>query len=53
MTDFKRSIQLLNDFETEEEAKAFFQNELKSSYGWSDDNELVSALYALVERRYL
>lgn len=53
MTDFKRSIQLLNDFETGEAAKDFFQNELKPSYGWTDDNEFVSALYGLVERRYL
>ena len=41
MTDFKRSIQLLNDFDTGEEAKAFFNNELRPSYGWEQDLSLI------------
>ena len=53
MEDFKKTVQLLNDFDDGMEAKNFFENELLQQYSWEREHELVQALYQLVERRYL
>lgn len=53
MQEFKNAIKMLNEFENGEEAKAFFESGLRSTYNWEDDNPLAVALSNLVERRYL
>lgn len=53
MQEFKNAIKMLNEFESGEEAKAFFDSGLRSTYNWEDDNTLAQALFNLVERRYL
>ncbi|MEQ8908332.1 MAG: hypothetical protein RIC95_04010 [Vicingaceae bacterium] len=50
--DFRNVIRTLNEFNNGEEASRYFEEELCVSYGWSSENELVSALQKLVERRY-
>ncbi len=51
--DFKRAVGLLNDFDSASEAIDFFNNELSRTYNWEADNEIVKALFQLVERRHL
>lgn len=53
MQEFKNAIKMLNEFENVEEAKAFFESGLRSSYNWEDDDPLTQVLLSLVERRYL
>jgi len=53
MQEFKNAIKMLNEFENVEEAKAFFESGLKSTYDWKDDDPLAQAFLSLVERRYL
>jgi len=52
MEDFRTAIRILNEFETGEEAIKYFENELRRSYGWEDDNTLATALLLLVKRRF-
>lgn len=52
MEEFKNAIIMLNEFKTGEEARAFFENGLRASYEWEDDNVLAQALFNLVERRF-
>ena len=51
--DPKNAIKMLNEFQSGNEAKAFFDSGLRSTYNWEDDNTLAQALFNLVERRYL
>ena len=53
MQEFKNAIKMLNEFQSGNEAKAFFDSGLRSTYNWEDDNTLAQALFNLVERRYL
>lgn len=53
MQEFKNAIKMLNEFENVEEAKAFFDSGLRSTYNWEDDDPLAQALLSLVVRRYL
>lgn len=53
MQEFRNAIKMLNEFNNGDEAKAFFESGLRSTYGWEDDNTLAHALFGLVERRYL
>lgn len=50
--EFKNVVRTLNEFENGEQAKQYFSEQLCISYGWKTDNELVIALYKLLERRY-
>lgn len=52
MEEFKNAITMLNEFKTGDEARAFFENGLRASYEWADDNVLAQALFNLVERRF-
>jgi hypothetical protein len=51
--EFRTTIKVLNEFDNGEEAMTFFNNGLRDTYGWEDDNMLANALFSLVERRYL
>ena len=51
--EFRTTIKVLNEFNNGEEAMTFFNNGLRDTYGWEDDNTLANALFSLVERRYL
>ena len=53
MEEFRTTIKVLNEFDNGEEAMTFFNNGLRDTYGWEDDNMLANALFSLVERRYL
>ena len=53
MEEFKKIVQLLNDFDNITEARYFFDQNLREEYEWDEENELVKAFYQLVERRYL
>ena len=50
--DFRNVVRTLNEFNSGEEAIAYFDQQLCVSYGWSADNELVKAIRTLVQRRY-
>ncbi|MBL4706872.1 MAG: hypothetical protein JKY48_00335 [Flavobacteriales bacterium] len=52
MGEFKNALTMLNEFKTGDEARAFFENGLRASYAWEDDNVLAQALFNLVERRF-
>ncbi|MFT4756972.1 MAG: hypothetical protein ACI91R_001622 [Vicingaceae bacterium] len=51
--EFRTTIKILNEFDNGEKAMTFFNNGLRDTYGWEDDNILANALFSLVERRYL
>jgi hypothetical protein len=51
--EFRNTIKILNEFDNGEKAMTFFNNGLRDTYGWEDDNMLANALFSLVERRYL
>jgi hypothetical protein len=51
--EFRTTIKILNEFDNGEKAMTFFNNGLRDTYGWEDDNMLANALFSLVERRYL
>lgn len=51
--EFREAIRILNEFDDLDQAKEYFNKELKRNYEWDDDNELSEALLSLVERRYL
>ena len=49
---YGRAITKLNEFNNFKEASHFLRNELASEYKWSTENQAVSAILELVERRY-
>lgn len=53
MEEFKSALDQLNQFDTFAEAKTFFNSQLLDQRNWEEDNQLVRALYSLIERRYL
>lgn len=50
--EFRKAIRLLNEFDNEEAASRYFNEELRRAYGWEEDNELAEALHLLVKRRF-
>lgn len=50
--EFRKVIRILNDFNTEVEAVKYFNEELRRSYGWEEDDKLAEALFSLVKRRF-
>lgn len=52
MDDFKSALEELNQFDSLSEAQSFFNDHLMAKRNWQKDNELVTALSKLVERRF-
>jgi len=50
---FKECMQKLDAMNSYEEAQNFFVEDLKVRYSWEDENELVTALSILIERRFM
>ena len=53
LEEFNKELNHLNDFENPDEAKIYFKEKLTQQYNWEESNEMVIALYSLLERRYL
>ena len=51
--DFNRVLSQLNSFKTEDEAKTFVQEFVKSDYNWSASLEYEERLMDLIERKFL
>jgi len=51
--DFNRVLSQLNSFKTEDEAKSFVQEFVKSDYNWSASLEYEERLMELIERKFL
>lgn len=49
---YNSTINKLDSCDNAEDALNYLNNELKSNYGWNDEDPLVEELYLLVERRY-
>ncbi|MFT6959578.1 MAG: hypothetical protein ACJA17_000672 [Polaribacter sp.] len=50
--DFNRVISQLNTHKTEKEAKKFINKIVKPDYNWSEQEDLVNRLIAIIERRF-
>jgi hypothetical protein len=50
--EFRKVVRVLNDQDDWDRARQYFDQELRSSYGWDEENKLAEALYLLVERRF-
>lgn len=50
--EFRKVIRVLNEFKSESEASKYFDEELRRTYGWENDNELAEALFLLIKRRF-
>ena len=53
ISTFKECMQKLDAMNSYEEAQNFFVEDLKVRYSWEDENELVTALRILIERRFM
>ena len=49
---FREVVKILNEFGHKEQALKYFKEQLIPTYEWDAKNDLVKALYLLVERRY-
>jgi hypothetical protein len=53
LEEFKSQLTILNEFNSIEEAKTYFNNDLSKKLNWNSENEFVKALEQLIERRFL